>query len=109
MVSTPRGAEVWGTNTDLAGYEAGRLEGDARVRLACPGLRLGAGEYLVDVAVHARDGSPYDYRKGIFAFTVTARERGVGVYAPEHRWEAEGGVAWTRGDDESTGARDEAR
>ena len=66
------------------------------MRLACPSLRLGAGEYLVDVAVHARDGSPYDYRKEVFAFTVTARERGVGVYAPEHRWEAAGGVAWRR-------------
>jgi len=98
MVSTPRGIEVWGTNTDLAGFEAERLEGDARVRLACPSLRLGAGEYKVDVAVHARDGSPYDYRKEVFVFTVTARDRGVGVYAPEHDWEAAGGVAWHRDD-----------
>jgi len=103
MVSTPRGIEVWGTNTDLAGFVAERLEGDARVRLACPALRLGAGEYLVDVAVHARDGNPYDYRKGLFAFTVTARERGVGVYAPEHRWQAEGGVAWQEDDGSDPG------
>jgi len=98
MVSTPRGIEVWGTNTDLAGYEARLLEGDARVRLACPALRLGAGDYLVDVAVHTRDGTPFDYRKSVFALTVTARDRGVGLYAPEHRWEAEGGVDWRRDD-----------
>jgi len=93
-VHTPRGVECWGTNTDLAGFRARRLEGRARVRLVCPGLRLAPGEYLADVAVHARDGTPYDYRRKLFAFSVTARERGVGLYFPEHRWEAEGGVDW---------------
>lgn len=93
-VSTPRGIEVWGTNTDLAGFEARRFDGDARVRLVCPCLRLAPGEYLVDVAVHARDGSPYDYRKKLLSFTVSAPERSGGVYAPEHRWEAEGGLEW---------------
>jgi lipopolysaccharide transport system ATP-binding protein len=93
-VATPRGVECWGTNTELAGLEAGRFSGRARIRLVCPSLRLGPGEYLVDVAVHARDGTPYDYRRKLFAFTVTARDRGIGVYFPEHRWEAEGGVEW---------------
>lgn len=94
MVQTPRGIECWGTNTDLAGFEARRFSGRARVRLVCPALRLAPGEYLVDVAVHARDGTPFDYRRKVFAFSVTARERGVGLYFPEHRWEAEGGVDW---------------
>lgn len=93
-VSTPRGTEVWGTNTDLAGFEPRGFAGRARVRLVCPALRLAPGEYLVDAAVHARDGSPYDYRRKAFAFTVTARDRGVGVYFPEHRWEAEGDLDW---------------
>jgi ABC-type polysaccharide/polyol phosphate transport system ATPase subunit len=93
-VATPRGVECWGTNTDLAGLAARRFAGRGRVRLVCPALRLGPGEYLVDVAVHARDGSPYDYRRKLFGFTVTARDRGVGVYFPEHRWEADGGVEW---------------
>jgi lipopolysaccharide transport system ATP-binding protein len=93
-VTTPRGVECWGTNTDLAGFEARRFAGRGRVRLVCPALRLGPGEYLVDVAVHARDGTPYDYRRKLFGFTVTARDRGVGVYFPEHRWEADGGVEW---------------
>jgi len=92
-LSTPRGVEVWGTNTDLAGFEPVRFDGEARVRLECPGLRLAPGEYLVDVAVHARDGAPYDYRRQLTAFTVTAEARGVGVYFPEHRWEFAGRVA----------------
>lgn len=94
-VHTPRGVECWGTNTDLADLEGERFAGRATVRLVCPSLRLAPGEYLADVAVHARDGTPYDYRRKLFAFSVTARDRGVGVYFPEHRWEAEG-VTWRK-------------
>ncbi|HEX4952641.1 MAG TPA: ABC transporter ATP-binding protein [Thermoanaerobaculia bacterium] len=93
-ISTPRGVECWGTNTDLGGLDAERFEGRGRVRVTCPSLRLAPGEYLLDAAVHARDGAPYDYRKGVLRFTVSARQRGVGLYFPEHRWEASGGVRW---------------
>jgi lipopolysaccharide transport system ATP-binding protein len=93
-VTTPRGTEVWGTNTHLAGLEPGALAGRATARLVCPALRLAPGEYLLDVAVHSRDGAPYDYWSHALGFTVTARDRGVGVYFPEHRWEVEGGVSW---------------
>ena len=91
-MATPRGVECWGTNTDLGGLRAERLHGSARVRLSCPELRLGAGEYVVDVAVHARDGTPYDYRRRCFRFTVSCSQSGVGVYRPEHHWSFEGGV-----------------
>jgi ABC-type polysaccharide/polyol phosphate transport system ATPase subunit len=93
-LTTPRGHEVWGTNTDLEGYVPGRLLGETTVRIACPALRLAPGEYRLDVAVHARDGAPYDYRKQALAFTVTARTGGIGVYFPAHRWEFGGGVEW---------------
>jgi ABC-type polysaccharide/polyol phosphate transport system ATPase subunit len=97
MVAAPRRGEGWGTNTDLDGYQPVRLEGASRVRLVCPELRLAPGEYLVDVAVHARDGAPYDYRRRLLSFTVTSGERGVGVYFPEHRWELEGGASTRQG------------
>jgi ABC-type polysaccharide/polyol phosphate transport system ATPase subunit len=93
-VTTPRGVEVWGTNTHLAGLEPGELAGRATVRLVCPALRLAPGEYALDVAVHSADGAPYDYWSHALGFTVTARDRGVGVYFPAHRWEAAGGVRW---------------
>ena len=71
-LSTPRGVECWGTNTDLDGWQPEQLVGGATIRLGCPDLRLGPGEYLVDVAVHSREGAPYDYRRRLFAFSVTA-------------------------------------
>ena len=99
-VSTPRGFEVWGTNTDLEGYVPGRFEGEATVRLACPAMRFAPGEYVVDVAVHSKEGAPYDYQRRAISFTVKAPigvrgMGGIGVYSPEHRWETEGGVEWT--------------
>ena len=101
---TPRGVECWGTNTDLAGLEpVGPLTGRVRVRLRVPELRLAPGEYLVDTAVHAADGSPYDYRRRAAGFTVTSDRRGVGVYFPEHRWEADG-VRWSRSRPDEEGA-----
>ena len=91
-LATPRGTEVWGTNTDLGGFEPESFEGEARVRLVCPSLRLAPGEYLVDVAVHAEDGAPYDYRRKLLSFSVTSEARGVGIYFPEHQWRIEGGA-----------------
>jgi len=93
-IATPRGAEVWGTNTDLEGFTPESFAGETLVRLACPALRLAPGEYVADVAVHARDGAPYDYQKKALSFTVTSRTGGVGLYFPEHHWEFEGGVRW---------------
>jgi ABC-type polysaccharide/polyol phosphate transport system ATPase subunit len=93
-VSTPRGIECWGTNTDLAGFVPSAFEGEATVRLVCPALRLGPGDYVVDAAVHSRDGAPYDYQRRVISFTISSRERGVGVYFPEHGWEFSGGVRW---------------
>jgi ABC-type polysaccharide/polyol phosphate transport system ATPase subunit len=93
-VSTPRDLVIWGTNTDLDGYVAGRFEGEATVRLTAPALRLAPGEYVVDIAIHSKEGAPYDYHRRALAFTVTAAESCAGVYSPEHRWELAGGVEW---------------
>lgn len=91
-ITTPRGIECWGTNTDLLGFRSTRLEGVAKVRVELPELRLGPGEYALDVAVHSRDGAPYDYRKAVLHFTVTSSQRGVGVYFPRQRWTISGGA-----------------
>lgn len=95
-LATPRGVECWGTNTQLEGYEPETLTGRSKVTIECPELRLAAGEYLLDLAIHAKDGTPYDYRKGVAAFTVTSETRGVGVYEPVHGWQFHGPVRWRR-------------
>lgn len=100
---TPRGVECWGTNTDLDGLVPRSLAaGEAEVEVRCPDLRLAPGEYLLDVAVHARDGTPYDYRRKLLAFSVTSAVRGAGIYFPRHSWSFSPGVEW----EESPGVAD---
>jgi len=86
------GTSVYGTNTDIEGFSPHRLEGDAEVRLDFEGLSLVEGTYLVDVAVHRRDGTPYDYLRGLHSFRVKSRTPDVGLYRPSHRWSFGGGA-----------------
>jgi ABC-type polysaccharide/polyol phosphate transport system ATPase subunit len=89
---TADGTSVYGTNTDLEGYEGRRLEGEAEVHLVLDDLRLVEGTYLVDVAAHKADGTPYDYHRGLHQFRVKSRMKDVGIYRPKHSWEFAGGV-----------------
>jgi hypothetical protein len=46
----------------------------------------------VDVAAHTRDGTPYDYPRGLHSFRIKSRLKDVGVYRPVHAWSFSGGV-----------------
>jgi hypothetical protein len=89
---TADGTSVYGTNTDLEGYAARRLAGEGEVSLILEELRLVEGTYLLDVAAHKLDGTPYDYHRGLYRFRVKSRTKDVGVYRPLHSWTFAGGV-----------------
>jgi ABC-type polysaccharide/polyol phosphate transport system ATPase subunit len=90
---TADGISVYGTNTHLEQFRPRRLEGEAEVRLDLLDLRLVEGSYLLDVAAHRADGTPYDYHRGLYSFRVKSRLKDVGVYRPLHRWTFSGGVS----------------
>ena len=93
-VFTADGVCVYGTNTAPRGVRArAASQGAARSRLALEDLRLVEGTYLLDVAAHRRDGTPYDYHRGLYSFRMKSRIKDVGVYRPAHRWSFAGGVA----------------
>ena len=46
----------------------------------------------LDVAVHKRDGAPYDYHRLLHTFRVKSRIKDVGIYRPKHSWEFSPGV-----------------
>jgi lipopolysaccharide transport system ATP-binding protein len=94
QIATVSGAVVLGTNTAMEGLRAGSFAGAARVVLAIPSLDLAPGVYALDAAVHARDGAPYDYRRDVLRFEVTADRPAAGVWSPRRRWEFEGGIRW---------------
>ena len=93
---TPEDVCVHGTNTEIDGLAAGRFDAAARVRVTLARCDLGPGTYLVDVAVHARNGTPYDYWRGACRFRVDSPRTEAGVWAPERSWTVEGGATWAR-------------
>jgi lipopolysaccharide transport system ATP-binding protein len=93
-IATVAGSVVLGTNTDMEGMRPASFSGAGRVCLAIPCVDLAPGPYSVDAAVHARDGAPYDYRRDVLRFEVTAGRATDGVWSPDRRWEFEGGIRW---------------
>lgn len=93
---TPEDACVHGSNTEIDGLTPARFDAPARVRLELARCDLGPGTYLLDVAVHARNGTPYDYWRGACRFRVDSPRTEAGVWSPERSWTSEGGVSWVR-------------
>jgi hypothetical protein len=65
------------------------------VRFVLEDLQLVEGTYLLDVAVHMRDGTPYDYHRGQHTIRIKSRVKDVGVHRPAHHWEFSGGIRVT--------------
>jgi ABC-type polysaccharide/polyol phosphate transport system ATPase subunit len=86
------GVCCYGTNTWLEEMEPEDLSGDVDVLFAIERLDLVEGTYKVDVAVHKRDGFPYDYHRLLYTFRTKSRTRDVGIYRPHHHWTFSPGV-----------------
>lgn len=84
------GTQVCGHNTDLGGLAPRRLADDGEVCCVYDSLQLSPGEYLVDVAVHARSGLAYDYWCDALKVRVTSEVEWPGVWSPPHRWQSDG-------------------
>jgi hypothetical protein len=80
------GVCCYGTNTAIDGLTLGKLAGEGEITVRLDRLDLIEGEYLLDVAVHARDGHPYDYHSRLYAFAVRSRVKDTGVARLAHRW-----------------------
>jgi ABC-type polysaccharide/polyol phosphate transport system ATPase subunit len=81
------GIFCYGSNTLLDDFSAKSISGRGKVRLAVPSLGLINGTYFLDVAVHKRDGYPFDYHHFQYTFRVTSSHRDVGIARIAHRWE----------------------
>jgi len=88
------GVCCYGTNTYLEEMNPVRLTGDAEATFAIEGLDLVEGTYKLDVAIHKRDGFPYDYHRLLYTFRVKSRTHDVGIYRPRHRWEFSSNVTF---------------
>ena len=80
------GVCCYGTNTHLEELNLAELAGEARATFEMESLDLVEGTYKLDVAVHKRDGVPYDYHRLLYTFRVKSRTHDVGIYRPRHHW-----------------------
>jgi ABC-type polysaccharide/polyol phosphate transport system ATPase subunit len=93
------GVCCYGTNTQIDGVDCGELRSRVTVRFLISSLELVAGSYRLDVAVHRRNGVPYDYHRLLYSFRVTSPHNESGVIRLRHQWafaardEAAGGAS----------------
>ena len=80
------GLSVYGTNTAIDDRVLPPLKDEGQVAVLLERVDLIEGEYLLDVAVHARDGHPYDYRSRALTFAIRSKVRDTGVARLPHRW-----------------------
>jgi lipopolysaccharide transport system ATP-binding protein len=81
------GISCYGTNTAVDGLTLGKLDGEGEIAMRVRSLDLVEGEYLLDVAVHARDGHPYDYHSRQYALSVRSRVKDTGIARLAHDWQ----------------------
>ena len=93
-LSRVNGETVFGSNTAIDGLSSAEFSGRALVGLEIASLDLAPGVYAVDVAVHARDEAPYDYRRDLLRFEVTAERPVGGTWNPRRRWVFDGAIRW---------------
>jgi lipopolysaccharide transport system ATP-binding protein len=79
----------YGTNTHLEKIHIPRIDGEGKVKFCVDHLDLTEGKYFLDVAVHTKDGMPFDYQTHSYSFEVMSMIKDLGVYRPTHRWEFE--------------------
>ena len=80
------GVCCYGTNTYIEEMTSEHLEGSGTVTFTIDTLDLVEGTYKLDVAVHKKDGYPYDYHRLLYTFRVKSRTHDVGIYRPHHTW-----------------------
>lgn len=89
------GVCCYGTNTYLEKMTPVSISGEVQATFAVERLELVEGTYKLDVAVHKRDGFPYDYHRLLYTFRVKSRTHDAGIYRPPHRWLFTGAVDFT--------------
>jgi ABC-type polysaccharide/polyol phosphate transport system ATPase subunit len=91
-VFNSQGICCYGTNTLLEEYEPVSIQGEGKIVCRIDKLSLVNGTYYLDVAVHKRDGYPYDYHRNLYSFLISSTHKDVGVGRLLHTWSFTPGI-----------------
>ncbi len=91
-VFNSQGICCYGTNTLLEDFEPISIRGEGKVVCRIDRLSLVNGTYYLDVAVHRRDGYPYDYHRNLYSFLISSAHKDVGIGRLLHTWSFTAGI-----------------
>jgi ABC-type polysaccharide/polyol phosphate transport system ATPase subunit len=80
------GTWCYGSNTHLEKWSVESIEGAGWVELRFPELSFLENTYLIDVAVHAIDGTPYDYHSRLYTIAFRSEIKDSGIMRSVHNW-----------------------
>ena len=80
------GVVVAGTNTAIDGFIFPKVQSGAVIRFSIDRLGLNEGTYTMDVALHAKDGYPYDYHLRHCRFAVRSSSGRLGMMDMQAEW-----------------------
>jgi len=80
------GILILGTNTEIEGIKLEPFEGKKTIKITINRLNLNCGSFTFDVALHAKDGYPFDYHRRIGRFSIRSDQAGHGVVLLPMKW-----------------------
>jgi ABC-2 type transport system ATP-binding protein/lipopolysaccharide transport system ATP-binding protein len=87
-----QGIWCYGTNTLVEDWNPVSIQGEGKVTCRIKSLNLINGTYYLDVAVHKKDGYPYDYHRNLYSFLISSSFKDAGIVRPEHTWGFSSGI-----------------
>ena len=83
------GVRCYGTNTEVDGIKAYRLEGDGEMLVEFPSLQLLSGSYYVDVCIARTNWEMVDYYDTTCHFEIFHTDQDIGMVKLSHAWQIE--------------------
>ncbi len=80
------GTWCYGSNTYIERIKIKEIKDEGWVEVAFNSLNLVPGDYYIDVAVHAKNGYPYDYHSRLYKIGFRSNINDYGIYRPSHTW-----------------------
>lgn len=81
------GIQCYGSNTQMENYKSQKISGKGKVKIQISALDLIDGTYFLDLAVHKKDGYPFDYHHFQYTFRVASIHKDVGIARIGHHWQ----------------------